>query len=228
VEGPTTDAGIIAVRERQKRNLIATLFLSQGVPMLTAGDEMGRTQGGNNNAYAQDNDISWLDWDLNDEQRAQLEFTRRVIALRSRHPVLRRRRFYQGRKIRGSDVRDLTWLRPDGDPMTDSEWSAASNRALGVMLSGDALGEVGEDGMIMADDTLLLLLNPHAQPVEFSLPSLGGSQWEILIDTSRADGAEGSERLAGGGVVTLGDRSLVLLRVPKEALQSRDAASDGR
>ena len=215
-EGPTTDAGISAVRERQKRNLIATLFLSQGVPMLTAGDEMGRTQGGNNNAYAQDNEISWLDWDLDDSRRAQLEFTRRVIALRARHPVLRRRRFYQGRRIRGSDVRDLTWLRPDGEPMTDAEWGAGWNRAMGVMLAGEALGEVDESGSLVVDDTLLLLLNAHTQPVNFRLPAHNGGSWETLIDSSKSERVETRSSHGAGSVVTLSERSLLLLRLPKE------------
>jgi glycogen operon protein len=214
VEGPTTDENIIQLRERQKRNLIATLFLSQGVPMLSAGDEMGRTQGGNNNAYAQDNEISWLDWDLDERRRAQLEYTRRVIALRARHPVLRRRKFYQGKKIRGSDVPDVTWLRPDGRAMTDDEWGAGWNRSMGVMLGGEALGEVDENGDLVVDDTLLLLINAHTQAVQFHLPGETDEQWDVLIDTSRADGIETGERHAAGAVVSLADRSLLLLRVP--------------
>jgi glycogen operon protein len=184
--------------------------------MLTAGDEMGRTQGGNNNAYAQDNEISWLDWDLDDGRRAQLEFTRRMIALRARHPVLRRRRFYQGRRIRGSDVCDLTWLRPDGQPMTDAEWAAGWNRAMGVMLAGDALGEVDEAGSLVVDDTLLLLLNAHTQPVDFTIPAHHGGSWEVLIDTAKSEGVEKGSSHAAGSVVTLSDRSLLLLRLPEK------------
>jgi isoamylase len=216
VEGPTDDPGINDVRERQKRNLLATLFLSQGVPMLAAGDEMGRTQRGNNNAYAQDNEISWLDWNLDDRRRAQLEFTRRLIALRAKHPVLRRKKFYQGRQIRGSDVRDLTWLRPDGEQMTDQEWSAGWNRALGVMLAGDALGEVDEAGNLVVDDTLLLLLNAHSEAIEFRLPAHDGGRWEVLVDTYRSDGVETGDVHAPGDVVALPDRSLLLLRAVNE------------
>ena len=211
-EGPTEDPGIIEIRERQKRNMLATLLLSQGVPMLAAGDEIGKTQGGNNNAYAQDNEISWLDWDLDDRRQSQLEFTRRLIALRARHPVLRRRKFYQGRQIRGSDVRDLTWLSPDGRQMTDEEWEAGWNRTLGVMLAGDALGEVDETGDLVVDDTLLLMLNAHTEPIEFRLPAHNGGQWEMLIDTSRAGGVETGEIHVPGSALSLPDRSLLLLR----------------
>jgi isoamylase len=212
VEGPTDDPAILELRERQKRNLLATLFLSQGVPMLAAGDEMGRTQGGNNNAYAQDNEISWLDWDLDHHGCTQLEFTRRLIALRARHPVLCRKEYYRGRRIRGSDVRDLTWLRPDGEQMTDEEWAAGWNRVLGVMLAGDALGEVDENGDLVVDDTLLLLMNANTGPVEFRLPPHEGGRWEVLVDTSRPDGVQTGEVHAPGAVAALPDRSLLLLR----------------
>ncbi|MGH7447974.1 MAG: glycogen debranching protein GlgX, partial [Longimicrobiales bacterium] len=211
VEGPSEDPTVVALRERQKRNLLATLLLSQGVPMLRGGDELSHTQRGNNNAYCQDNEIGWLDWELDEPRRAQLEFTRRVIGLRARHPVLRRKRFYQGLRIRGSDVRDLTWLRPDGEQMTDEEWGAGWNRAMGVMLAGDALGEVDEDGNLVVDDTLLLLLNAHTEPVRFRLPAHNGGRWEVLIDTSRPDGIETREGYPPGAVVALRDRSLLLL-----------------
>jgi glycogen operon protein len=214
VEGETADGAIRAVRERQKRNMLATLFLSQGVPMLAAGDEMGRTQGGNNNAYAQDNEISWLDWELDDARRAQLEFTRRLIALRAKHPVFRRRRYYQGRRIRGSDDRDLTWLRPDGMEMTDAEWGAGWNRVLGVMLAGDALAEVDERGDLIEDDTLLLLMNAHVESMPFRLPTPNGGRWELLIDTARPDVPEAGEAHDGGATVRLEARSLQLLRLP--------------
>jgi isoamylase len=212
VEGPSDDPEITALRERQKRNLLATLFLAQGVPMLCAGDEMGRTQGGNNNAYAQDNEISWLDWALDERRRAQLEFTRRLISLRAKHPVLRRKKFYRGRQIRGSDVRDLTWLRPDGEQMTDEEWDAGWNRSLGVMLAGNALGEVDENGDLVMDDTLLLLMNAHTEAVDFRLPPHDAGRWEVLVDTSRPDGVETGDVHPPGGMLPLPDRSLLLLR----------------
>jgi isoamylase len=213
VEGPTDDPAINAVRERQKRNFLATLFLSQGVSMLCAGDELGRTQGGNNNAYAQDNEISWLDWDLDEVRTAQLEFTRYIIELQQRHPVFRRKKYFQGRHLRGSGVRDLTWLRADGQEMTDHEWNAGWVRTLGVRLAGDALGEVDENGDLLQDDTLLLLLNAHTEPVRFTLPGEPGVVWEVLVDTVAEDGRSTEQHLAGAGV-TLLDRTLMLLRRP--------------
>jgi isoamylase len=213
VEGPTDDAAINQLRERQKRNFLATLFLSQGVSMLCAGDEMGRTQQGNNNAYAQDNEISWLDWELDDRRRTQLEFTRWVIELQKRHPVFQRRKFFQGRRLRGSDVRDLTWLRSDGEPMTDEEWEADWLRTLGVRFGGDALGEVDENGELLEDDTLLLLMNAHTDDVEFRLPGEQAVVWDVLVDTSRPDGRSDARHEAGSAVC-LCDRSLMLLRRP--------------
>jgi isoamylase len=209
-EGPTDDPHINALRERQKRNFLATLFLSQGVPMLCAGDEMGRTQGGNNNAYAQDNEVSWHHWDLTDVQRAQLEFTRRMIALRAQHPVLRRRKFFQGRPIRGHDVNDITWLRPDGQPMTDDEWETEWNRTMAVMLAGEELGEMNDEGELMRDDTLLILVNAHTETVEFRLPP-ADSQWEVVIDTAVGH-TEPGRMYAQGSPLSMPDRSLLLLR----------------
>jgi isoamylase len=213
VEGPTDDAGVIALRERQKRNFLATLFLSQGVSMLCAGDEMGRTQRGNNNAYAQDNEISWLDWELDELRTTQLEFTRYLIELQKRHPVFRRKKYFQGRRLRGSGVQDLTWLRPDGREMTDREWDAGWVRTLGVRLAGDALGEVDEDGELLQDDTLLLLLNAHHEPVDFTLPGEPGIIWEVLVDTAVRDG-RANDRHASGAAVRIIDRGLLLLRRP--------------
>jgi isoamylase len=211
-EGPTDDPDVTEVRERQKRNMLTTLFVSQGVPMLCAGDEMGRTQGGNNNAYAQDNEISWLDWELDERRHAQLEFTRRLIALRNTHPVLRRKQYYQGRRIRGSEVRDLTWLRTDGEQMSDEEWEAGWHRALGVRLGGDALGEVDENGDLLVDDTLLLLFNAHVEPVRFRLPGDDGDEWEVLVDTSCA-GFDSGVQHAAASTVLLRDRSMLVLRL---------------
>jgi isoamylase len=209
-EGETDDPDIITVRERQKRNLLSTLLLSQGVPMICAGDEMGRTQGGNNNGYAQDNPISWIDWNLDERRSALVEFTRELIRLRAEHPVLRRKRFFLGRRIRGSDVRDLTWIRPDGGVMTDEEWDAGWVRTLGVMLAGDVLGEMDEQGELQTDETFLLLMNAHEQPVEFRLPGTGAEQWQLAVDTG-ANGS-GMDRHPSGGRLVLESRSLVLLR----------------
>src|SRR5690606_9128904 len=160
VEGPTDDPDVRALRARQKRNLLATLLFSQGVPMILGGDELGRTQRGNNNAYCQDNEISWYDWDLDEEDRAFLAFARQVIALRRAHPALRRRRFFSGREIRGADVKDVQWLRPDGREMGEDDWADGCFATLAVFLAGDALGEVDPATRApVRDDDLLLMLN---------------------------------------------------------------------
>jgi isoamylase len=213
VEGPTDDPAILEIRERQKRNFLATLFFSQGVSMLCAGDEMGRTQQGNNNAYAQDNELSWLDWELDDARTTQLEFTRCVIELQKRHPVFQRKKFFQGRRLRGSGVRDLTWLRADGTPMTDQEWDADWVRTMGVRFAGDALHEVDENGDLLEDDTLLLLLNAHTEAIDFRLPGDEGVIWDVLVDTCSPDGRSDARHEAGA-IVPICDRALLLLRRP--------------
>lgn len=213
VEGPTDDPEINALRAQQQRNFLATLLFSQGVPMICGGDEIGRTQHGNNNAYCQDNEISWYDWELDDERRTLLEFTRRLIATRLQHPALHRRKFFQGRRIRGSDVRDITWLRPDGGEMTEAEWEANWVRTLGVRLDGRALDEVDERGDPIVDDTLLLLLNAHADTVPMTLPPpLPGAAWEVVVDTAQPDLEPGERRLDASEPYQLSGRSLALLR----------------
>ena len=190
-EGPTTDAEIAELRERQKRNLLATLLLSQGVPMISHGDELGRSQQGNNNAYCQDNDISWIDWDLTDAQKHLLEFTARLVAFRLSQPVLRRRKYFQGRNIRGGDVKDVAWLAPDGREMDDATWNADSMRSLGVLLSGNAIEEVNERGGPIVGDSLLVLLNAHDEPIPFTLPALDADhQWQRVFDTADPQGPE--------------------------------------
>src|ERR671912_742126 len=200
VEGPTKDPRIIAAREQTKRNLMATLLLSQGVPMLAHGDEIGRTQQGNNNVYAQDNEISWVDWNLDDRKRAFLAFTRDLIAVRDAHPSLGRPRFFQGRRIRGSPVEDLAWFRPDGQPMTDEEWEEGWARAIAMRLGGKALTEVDAEGNRLVDDDLFLLLNGHVEPVLFCLPPEGNDEWSVVLDT-----ASGKVDCNGGlGTITAG------------------------
>jgi glycogen operon protein len=209
VEGPTDDPAIRAARARQKRNFMATLFLSQGVPMISAGDEMGRTQRGNNNAYCQDNEISWLNWDLSGDQRALFEFTCRVVRLMHRHPVLRRRRFFRGRQIRESAVRDIMWLAPSGQEMTDAEWSAEHVKCLGVRLAGGGIAEMDHEGDPVMGETLVYLLNASNEAVEFALPSFEpGLTWVCLIDTF--DNSREGQALAGGRAFRLGDRSAAL------------------
>jgi isoamylase len=215
VEGPTDDPKVIELRERQKRNFLATLLLSQGVPMICGGDELGRTQQGNNNAYCQDNPISWFDWNLDQRRQALLDFTRRLIRLRREHPVLRRRKFFQGRRIRGSEIQDITWFRPDGNEMTDEDWGSATLQTIGMRLGGDAINEMDERGERVVDDTLLVLLNAHQEPVPFTLPALGaGITWNVLVDTSRPDAEPGTPFQEGGTQFTMAPRSVALLCRP--------------
>ncbi|AUX21602.1 glycogen debranching protein [Sorangium cellulosum] len=215
VEGPTADPAIIELRERQKRNLLATLLLSQGVPMISGGDEIGRTQLGNNNAYCQDNELSWHDWDL-DARRTQLfEFACRLVALRRSQPVLRRRTFFSGGYVHGSGLKDIVWFRPDGAEMTPEDWTHPSARAIGFLLGGDALWSLGPRGEPIAGDTLLVLINANPAPLEFVLPAIEfGERWEVLIDTrTAAEPARTLPARAGGERYLLIDRSLAVLRL---------------
>ncbi len=215
VEGPTSDPAINALRERQKRNFLATLLLSQGTPMVCGGDERGRTQLGNNNAYAQDNELSWFDWSETEAARALFEFTCRLVALRHEHPALHRKKFFQGRAIRGTEVRDIVWLQPDGREMADAEWEADWVRSIGVRLDGSALNELAENGEPLIDDDLLILLNAHSEDVTFVLPgTLHGGSWEVLIDTRKAEWPAADTRPAGSQYAVAG-RSLALLRSPR-------------
>jgi glycogen operon protein len=215
VEGPTQDTAVNELRERQKRNFLTLLFLSQGVPMLCGGDEIGRTQKGNNNAYCQDNEVSWFDWKLDQSQRNLLTFARSLIAFRKRHPVLRRRRFFQGRHIRGSEVKDLSWFRPDGKEMTDEDWNAGYAKSLGLRLAGDAIAETDDKGRPIIDDTLLILLNAHHEPLAFTLPAhKRGVRWQPILDTAVTAGKEKPVTiLKGGERYKLAARSIAILRL---------------
>ena len=193
IEGPTDDANVNALRARQRRNLVATLLLSQGVPMLLHGDELGRTQLGNNNAYCQDNEISWIDWAHPD--REFLAFVTRLSRLRSAHPVFRRRRFFEGQPVRGTNLDDIAWLTPDGTEMTDADWRTGDARALGVFLNGRGIPRAHAIGTPAVDDSFLLLFNAHRKPVRFAI-HLGSLAlaWRIEVDTSRADGSPARRR----------------------------------
>jgi isoamylase len=212
VEGATDAPAILERRERQKRNFLATLLLSQGVPMIRAGDELGQTQQGNNNAYCQDNEISWIDWNLNEVQEKLIEFTAKLITLRSSHPNLRRRKFNQDRSIRGTAEKDVVWLRPDGQEMTDEEWGLGWVRSLGLMLNGETLNDVDEAGEPIKDDTFLILLNCHHEPIQFFLPKpfLEG-KWEVILDTNNPDMTIKSESSAPGEYVELLPLTLVVV-----------------
>ena len=213
-EGPTDDPPIIALRDRQERNFLATLLLSQGVPMLLGGDEIGRTQQGNNNAYCQDNEISWFEWKLDKRRRDLLAFTRGLIQLRREHPVLRRRQFFFGRRIRGSEVKDLSWFRPDGKEMTEENWQDPLARCIGLRLAGDAIDEVDAQGEPITDDTLLILLNAHHEPLPFTLPAhRPGVKWELVLDTRTAEGRRLHRPMKGGEVYELEARCVALLQL---------------
>jgi isoamylase len=215
VEGPTNDPKINTLRERQRRNFLATLFISQGVPMLCGGDEFGRTQRGNNNAYCQDNEISWLNWQQRDEkQKALLEFTRKMIQLRHDHPVFRRPKFFQGRRIRGSEIKDVMWFNPGGNEMSDEEWSSPFARCLGMLLSGDTIDVLSFTGEPIRDDTFLFLVNAHYEPIPFLLPGQQHLEWQLILDTATDEGflAE-PKRFASGDDVPVVDRGACLLKL---------------
>jgi glycogen operon protein len=212
VEGPTTDPAIRSVRERQKRNFLTTLYLSQGVPMISGGDEIGRTQHGNNNAYCQDNEISWLDWELDEERSSLLAFARRLAALRQAHPVFRRRHFFQGRRIRGSELEDLMWFRPDAETMTEADWSSRTMQAFAMRLGGDAMLEWDEQGRRVVDSTLLLLFNASVDRVVFTMPrSAPEVAWSVVLTTSHPEVEEGAFWVLGGEQISVENRSILIL-----------------
>jgi len=212
VEGPTEDPQINDLRARQKRNFLATLLLSQGVPMLLAGDEMGHSQQGNNNAYCQDSELSWLDWQLCEKDLDLQHFVRLLIALRKRHPLFRRRRFFQGRRIKGGPIKDISWLNSSGEEMSDEEWQSAHARCLGLLMNGSAIEEYDARGRVLRDDNFLLLLNAGEKLVAFGLRRLPAERpWLLELDTAR-----GPDKLERGRRVSLrtyplAPRSLVLL-----------------
>jgi isoamylase len=213
-EGPTDDPAIRELRARQMRNFLVTLFCSQGVPMLLAGDELGRTQRGNNNAYCQDNEVSWLDWDTLADDSTLLDFTCKLIALRREHPVFRRRRFFSG-ELPGPDggqVRDISWLTPAGSQMTDADWRSGA-RSLAVLLNGDAITEPGQRGEAITDQSFLLLFNAGDQPVSFTLPGAdAAASWQIAADTATTQESETAAAVAPGSQLVVAARSVVILQ----------------
>jgi isoamylase len=212
VEGPTEDPNIQALRSQQKRNILATLLLSQGVPMLYAGDPIGHTQMGNNNAYCQDNPISWLTWNLQAQDRDLLTFVQRMINLRKRHPIFRRRRFFQGRPIKGANIKDVLWLSPGGNEMSEDDWRDPSVSCLGMFLSGQGLDETDERGRKLIDENFLVLLNSHHEDAAFALPAFHpGARWIAWMDTSREGGLRPADIHAAGTSYPLQARSMVVL-----------------
>ncbi|HEX4334908.1 MAG TPA: glycogen debranching protein GlgX [Polyangiaceae bacterium] len=218
-EGVTSEAAVNELRRRQRKNLLATLLLSQGTPMLLAGDERGRTQRGNNNAYCQDNETSYVDWTLTPERTELLQFTKRLLGIRREHPALHRSKFFQGRSIQSTDLRDLLWFRHDGEEMSGEDWSNHVTRSLGMFLAGRGMDEVDEMGRPVVDDNLLLLLNAGDTDLDFALPSLESvhEPWELLVDTGR-DRAR--ERRGPGDTTALIARSLKLFRSPSRVNRS--------
>jgi glycogen operon protein len=211
-EGPTDDPAIAALRERQKRNFIATMLVSQGVPMLCGGDEISRTQGGNNNAYCQDDEISWYDWELDDARKALLDFTSKLVAFRRAHPNLHRRKFFQDRSIKHENAQDILWLKPDGEEMSEEEWGQAWMKTIGLYLNGSTIGDVDETGAPVSDDSFLMLLNCHVEAVDFALPRIEGvERWQVVVDTN-AGTVEPDVTLELDHVATLERQSFLMLR----------------
>ena len=218
-EGPTDNATVLALRARQQRNFIASLLLSQGVPMLLAGDEFGRSQQGNNNAYCQDNAISWVDWTPSPAQASLLAFTQQLSALRAAHPVFRRRDFFQDRPLMGSQVRDIVWLQPDGSEMSQQAWQQGFARALAVFLSGESLKELDWRGQPVRDDSFLLMFNAAAEGVEFTLPaSVVPARGLRLVDTSNDADALPETPFESRASHIVAGRSLVLVRFARGGL----------
>ena len=210
-EGPTDDPAVNALRNRQKRNFLSTLFLSQGIPMLLGGDEIGRTQKGNNNAYCQDNEISWFDWQSADHDL--LEFTTKLIELRKQHPVFRRRRWFQGRPIHGATVTDIGWFTPEGVEMAEEHWGEGFAKAVGVFLNGEGIGDPDPRGERIIDDSYYVLFNAHHEALRFVLPKENwGKEWMVVLDTAatRAEEEQGSHK--AGEEVGVEARSLKVLR----------------
>jgi glycogen operon protein len=213
VEGPTDDPEILDLRRKQMRNIMATLMLSQGTPMIAHGDEMGRTQNGNNNVYCQDSELSWMDWSLVDKNSDQLAFTRKVTALRKKHPVFRRRRFFEGRPIRRADqVRDIAWLTAAGDEMTAEDWEREFDKCIAVFLNGEALPEPDARGERVVDDSFLLCFNAHDHVVDFVIPHDDyAKEWTAELDTTDSTG-EVKLVVHDGDEVSLPGRALLVFR----------------
>ena len=216
IEGPTDDADIVALRAQQRRNFLATVFLSQGVPMICHGDELGRTQNGNNNGYCQDNELTWIDWSAADDDL--VAFTGRVAKLRHDHPVFRRRRFFDGRPVRrrgqkGQGAPDVGWVRPDGSEMTEDDWDSGFGKAVAVFLNGNGIPDHDARGQRVVDDTFFMCLSAHYEPIEFTLPPKAfGATWQVVLDTGDPDQLDLGPEVDAGETVTVGPRAVVLLQ----------------
>ncbi|HTH17420.1 MAG TPA: glycogen debranching enzyme GlgX, partial [Magnetospirillum sp.] len=210
-EGPTKDKRVHALRRQQMRNMLATLLLSQGVPMLLAGDEFARSQGGNNNAYCQDNEVGWIDW--NNIDADMLDFVRALIRLRRLHPVFRRPRFFKGQRLPGSVLKDITWVTPEGREMTHADWTLPYARSLGFILGGESCLVDSSTGIEESDDTFMVLLNAYTETIFYTLPPAQlGKSWDVVIDTARPQPILTEEMVPAGGRFPLKPHSLAVLR----------------
>ncbi|NES67428.1 MAG: glycogen debranching protein GlgX [Okeania sp. SIO2D1] len=212
-EGETDDQEVLDLRNRQRRNFLVTLMLSQGVPMLLGGDEFGRTQEGNNNAYCQDNEISWLDWNLQVENSDLLDFTRQLIYFRCQHPVFHRRKWFEGRAIHGSDVSDIGWYNPDGGEMTDEQWNIDFAKSIGIFLNGEEIPASGDRGERIIDDCFMIFFNAHYELIEFTIPpKFQDRSWMVIVDTSKSRFVENGKQYQGEVPIPVMERSIIVLQ----------------
>ncbi|GAA3647743.1 glycogen debranching protein GlgX [Lentzea roselyniae] len=214
VEGPTDDEKVLELRARQRRNLMATMLLSQGVPMILHGDEFGRTQHGNNNAYCQDNEVSWVDWSLAETNAELVEFTAALTAFRKAHPVFRRKRFFAGRPIRkGGELRDIAWFTPSGEEMTEQNWEDDFGRCIVIFLNGEGIPDLDARGARVVDDSFLMAFNAHHEDIDVTLPEADyGPEWKVVVDTSTGEMGDGDKPVAASSQLSLPPRSLVVLQ----------------
>jgi glycogen operon protein len=213
VEGPTDDTDIASLRLRQSRNLLATLMLSQGVPMLLGGDELGRTQQGNNNAYCQDNEISWFNWDLADDQLDLIAFVAKLTEVRRQQPILRRRRFFRGRPMNPTGFKDLSWIKPNGTEFVDEDWDDPTLQTIGLRMPGDSIEEMDDDGNPIETSSLFLILHRDEEPIEFTLPAVARlsrtNHWDLILTTDHSTGVA-SLRLPEHSTFTVPGRTVLL------------------
>jgi glycogen operon protein len=213
-EGETDDPEVLQLREQQRRNFLLTLMLSQGIPMMLAGDELGRTQQGNNNAYCQDSEISWINWDLQEKNENLLDFARELIYFRRQHPVFRRRKWFQGQAIHGAGVSDIVWFNPDGSEMGDEQWEIGYAKAIGMFLDGRQIPSPGPQGQRISDDSFILFFNAHYEMIEFTLPdTFKQRQWQLIIDTKEPRFIQDETIFNGEQQIPVTARSSVVLRL---------------
>jgi len=214
VEGPTDDPVILGLRRRQQRNMLATVMLSQGVPMLLGGDEFNRTQHGNNNAYCQDNEMSWYDWNFDESAQQMVEFVARLSDVRRNSPILRRRRFFKGRPATPDSLKDISWIRRDGQDMNEGDWAAGS-ATIGLRLAGDSIDESDAEGSSITSPTLMIVIHAASEPITFVLPAIERDEsehtWEVILDTDDATG-HSSQRYDERSEIEIPGRTVLLLR----------------